>query len=415
MKLKVYLFLLINIIMPAVILGVNAEQQTVDINKYRSNRIVNDNDYLWVASKLGLVHYEKATSACRLISNQGLSIDKNATILGIEKDKNGILWIGSKEHGVYATNGRSTIHYNAPDNKYGPITYCYAFAFDSENAPWAGGAKFYTDFTGEKIHLIPENQSAVGTENCVIMDMAFDSKGNLWMATDYGDYAQLICHKKGTDNATVVLSGSVATSLSIDRNDNIWFVSDDGIHCYVQDTNIDTIYKYKERPDIPWTTYTACDIDQDGNIWFVASHYLLKYDGNKFKYYNCYGFDKAQSIICDGTVIWVYGDNDEIYRFENDKFSLINIKDELNGMINSKSNNNDFNITLFDGGDIHITGSSEIFRVDVYNVAGVLISSDKFKGENSVTIHSATPRKHLMYLIKIRHAEGETLIKRTVR
>ncbi|MEG1642620.1 MAG: two-component regulator propeller domain-containing protein [Bacteroidales bacterium] len=414
---KVLHYTVLLLIMLITTTEVNAK--THGYNEYYSNRIANAGDYLWIASNRGLIKYEKPTGKCSLISNTDIGLKQNTIILSLSSDKNGNLWIGTEDDEAYMYDGNTTTHYssisfNVYDWYY--IAYNYAFAFDTENNPWAGGFAFYADFKGEKKHKIPSHFVDGGGGNYAVMDMAFDSKDNLWIAIDYGLNIHLLCHKKGeADSGTIILGGAgdnfAATSLSIDRNDNIWFVFTDGIHYYNQQTNSDTHYNFKSYPDIPDALYTACDIDADGNVWFVASQYLLKYDGNKFTSYNCPGFDQARSVLCDGPVVWIYTNNDDVLKFENSTFTRSSIENGLMGITNTEYHGCDFTVTSVGNGDIIISGGTKIEMVNIYNISGTLVSSVKCAGENSVTVIDAAIKNNGIYLIRIQHQKGETVIK----
>ncbi|MEG1643018.1 MAG: hypothetical protein RR293_02565 [Bacteroidales bacterium] len=383
-------------------------------NDFYSNRIEDDGAYLWVASKYGLIHYEKSTEKCTLFNN--VLIPKKAVIVSVFKDKKGKdLWIGTFEDESYKYDGNLLTRYSASTENYpyGPLYRSYSMAFDSENNPWIGGYWFYTDCAKNKNYVVADNAMSDCWENFA-MDMAYDSKGKLWIAVDQRKYTYLASYENGDRSSTKVLQGTAATSLAIDSNDKIWLTCTDGIHNYDPVTKSDIKYSYDNNPDIPETIYTACDIDESGNIWFVGSNYLLKYDQSKFTYYNCNGFDQARSVYCDGPVVWVYTGNDDIFRFEGEKFTSVNIGTALSGIKVVENEGKDFTITYDKGGVVRISGDVEIRNINIYNVSGLLVASASYSGENNVTVEIPAISKGGIYLLKVGYLGGESIIKSVI-
>ena len=230
------------------------------------------------------------------------------------------------------------------------------------------------------MYLIPDG--SVVPNYGIITDMAFDSKNNLWIAARGYD-SHILCHKFGEKNSITKLSGKrEVSSLSIDKNDNIWFSDENGIHCYNQQTGKDSIMKNATNSDIPAAQFYANDSDDEGNIWFTASHYLLRYDGYSFKWWNCYGYHEARSMLCDGDIVWVLLKNDTLLKFQNNEFETIDLTPAVMGISEAVIEANKTKAYIANG-VLNVENEEGITSVEVYNSLGTPLFRRGAGGENT--------------------------------
>ena len=81
--------------------------------------------------------------------------------------------------------------------------------------------------------------------------------------------------------------------------------------------------------NIPAAQFYANDVDKDGNVWFTSSHYLLRYNGEDFKWWNCYGYHEARAIYCDDDAVYVLMQDDTLMKFQNEKFKTIDLTETV--------------------------------------------------------------------------------------
>lgn len=359
------------------------------------NRMANDGKNLWIATSKGIIKYNKEADKAYNVSDS-LGIDNEAIIQAITFDKNNRLWFSIKDNGIYFHENGQTL--NRPDVYIESYTR-YAFAFDNNDSIWtsAGGnytAPLYNNYSAG--YSTPDTRSF--TISPSIMDMEFDSKNNLWI-TIYGEYNTLLCHKNGNSYCESIIQGSnIIPDITIDKNDNIWYCIADAIYYY--DTTIHNHKRYWHDTDsnIPAAHFYASDIDNEGNVWFTSSHYLLRYDGNNFKWWNCFGYHEARAILCDNNTVWILMKDDTLCKFKNETFTRIDLKDTVLGIrdnVLSKANTKAY----VSAGVLYIENVEGINSVEIYDITGRVITSGRYNS-SSVQISLPTPLKGVI-MVKV--------------
>lgn len=379
---------------------------------YYPNRMEYTGLYLCIISEEGMTYYDEFRNEVYFTENTYYHTSDTITCVAV--DKNECRWFGTFGDGVYKEERQSVAssRHNYYWNNGFPLA-CYSIAFDSESNPWLAGIYFYVDYNRDKTFFVASDWhcSAHDGGGMRIMDMEFDTKDNLWMAIDHVEHTYLACHEKGAEASVAVLEGTAATSLAIDSKDNIWLTCKDGIHYYEPETKKNTLYNHENHPEIPKALYTACDIDQDGNVWFISSQLLLKYDGKSFTQYTCEGFDEARSVLCGRGNVWVYTKNHILLRFKNNTFTSIDLNSQGTGLMKEKSESPLFTATYNTDGTVTITGDIAINEADIYDISGKLISTIAGGGRNEVQINTTDMPDKDLYLIKVKHVQGESVVK----
>ena len=347
------------------------------------NRLANDGTNIWVATSKGVVRYNKIEKRA-YNENETLEIDENSVVNCIKTDKSGRVWYSIENEGVYYYNGVKVESYF---DFYKEELLRLAFAFDRNDSIWVSAGGHYISPMIEDTRIGQTTPDAYSTsKNAYIMDMEFDSKGNLWISI-FGEYNSLLCQK--SDNSyceSIIAEGNlVLPSLTIDKNDNIWYTLKEGLVYYNTQTGTQTLYSHDTDNNIPSAHFFASDIDENNNMWFTSSHYLVKYDGENFKWWNSYGYHDPRGILCDGDVVWIYMSNDVLFRFKDEKFEKIDLAPEVAGIEDNnieKSNTKAFvsNETLI------VESSEEITNISVYDMMGRVITSTNGNGATSTQI-----------------------------
>ena len=361
------------------------------------NRLANSKNYIWIATSKGVVKYDK-TEKKAYNANELLGIDENSIVNCIKTDKSEKLWYSVEGEGVYFYDGEE---YHSYFDFYKDQLLRLAFAFDANDSIWVSAGGYYISPTIGDVRIgynTPDKYST--TLNANIMDMEFDSKGNLWISI-YGEYNYLLCHKK--DNSfceSVIAEGNIVIpSLTIDKYDNIWYSVERGLIYYNTTTGTTTTYWNDTDAEIPAAHFFASDIDNYGNVWFTSSHYLLRYDGTKFKWWNSYGYHDTKAILCDGDVVWILMSNDVLFRFENEQFEKIDLAPEVAGI--EESINDVENIKAYtSNGVLYIENSEEITNISIYDMMGKVITSTNANGATSTQIALPSNTKGVL-LVKV--------------
>ena len=330
------------------------------------NRLAKGKESIWIATNKGVVRYDKTDNKA-YNANNILGIDGKKAVTCIDVDKCGKLWYTIEGIGCFSYDG-DKIEYHI--DLYKENLLRLSFAFDNDNQTWLSAGGYYISITDNDVlrgYTTLDNQSL--TQGAYIMDMEFDSKGNLWIAMN-GEYNSLLCHKANDSFCETVLpkGNSIIPSLTIDKNDNIWYSVVNGIYHYNTTTNEKTRYWNDTNRDIPAAHFFASDIDKDGNVWFTSSHYLLRYDGKNFKWWNCYGYHNARGILCDDSCVWIFMSDNSLFKFEDEKFEIIDLE-ETTGTIESTAEESNTKAYVSDG-VLYIENAEGINTVTVYDAMG---------------------------------------------
>ena len=344
------------------------------------NRLANDGENIWIAASKGVVRYNK-TEEKVYNANKRLGLEDDDIVNCIKTDKNNNLWFSVEKKGVFCYNGEELSKRN---DSYINTLLRLSFAFDSNDSIWISAGGYYISPQIDDIQIgytTPDNYSI--KQNAYIMDMEFDSKDNLWISI-FGEYNSILLHKKeNTFCESIIAEGNmVIPSLTIDKDDNIWYSIERSIIHYNTTTNSETRYWNDTDSNIPAAHFFASDIDKEENVWFTSSHYLLRYNGENFKWWNCYGYHKARAILCDDDCVWILMESDELFKFEDEKFSYIDLEAEV---MNIKENIVSDNKTkaYIANGVLNIENEEGITSVEVYNSLGTPLFRRGAGGENT--------------------------------
>ena len=371
---------------------------------YYTNRLTKNADFIIVATSKGVVKLNKTDNTFYNASYE-YSIDEYSRITAILAYGNDSLYYSDGYYGANLFDGNTTkrYFYPAPVSEIGDCS-SYSLGLDSSNDIWINFRGYFSKPT--EFNIFPINQpykihdAIYGAPTAVIMDMAFDSKGTLWMAT-YGLTTQVVCLQNQQNSPIDVISGKEkqATSIIVDFDDNIWVTSDDGIHCYNQETSTDNIITHTTYPQVPNEQFLANDIDSQGNIWFSSSTTLMKYDGEEFTTYTCPNYNEARSILCDGNIVWVLLKNDTLLKFESNEFETIDLSPAVTGIEESIAEVNKTKAFVTNE-MLNIENAEGINSVVVYDAMGKVIASANANGATSTQIKLPSNTKGVL-IVKV--------------
>ncbi|MEG1642968.1 MAG: T9SS type A sorting domain-containing protein [Bacteroidales bacterium] len=399
------------------IFSVQAENEL--LLDYYPNRIVNGDDFLWIANNKELLQYDKKTAAVSLapfsLPDDGFIDPESDKPYCLFVDAESNLWI-AKRSTLYTYNVKD-LSLHAVSTKFPNYWICTALTTAPNNQIWG---IVYNGFlviseSGREINYQSNPYYTTNSSQKLSKPSAvkFDSAGNLWIANSEGvGYKCSIGYKKsGTDSYVTILDAMDITcnSIIIDKAGNPWFACSDGIRSYnVADGSMKDSFKTRDGTpiDIP---YTAVDIDREGNLWFSSSHNLLKYDGKNFTSYTCEAYKDARSILCDGNIVWIYTKNNKLLKFENDNFSISSlyvnpagIKTEAELLQQIKA--------YISSGNLYVSGNTEITHIEVCDISGKQIISRPCTGQSYVVV-SNVPFTRGIYIIKVSACSGATTVK----
>ena len=388
-------------------------------NDLHTNRLALKDNAIWIAASKGLVKYDKTLGIVSSASEE-LGVNSDIEYLSIATAPDNSLWFASEEEGIKKYDEalysyRSSYYVN--NVMFGLL---YSFAFDSSERVFAGDLDhvFYVDnlepieeeFCCKQMLKLAVRMDGGTVEGRPTMDMAFDSKGTLWIISDNrkatydckdGEHGLATLVKKDKDgidsklgslhnypfvyfNTTPVLEFEDinATSIVVDNDDNIWFTSNYGIHYYNQSTGIDSLINSTTHSSIPNEHFYIAEKDSDGNIWFSSSTTLMKYNGEKFITYTCSNYKEARSILRDGNTVWILLKNDKLLRYQNRSFKVIDLTPAITGVEENFAETPKTK-AFVSNGVLYIEKTDGITSVEVYNSLGTPLYKRVAGGEDS--------------------------------
>ena len=414
-------------------------------NELHSNRLALKDNAIWIAASKGLVKYDKTLGTVSSASEE-LGVNSDIEYLSIATAPDNSLWFASKEEGIKkydeALYSYRASYYMVNNVIFG---FLYSFAFDSSDRVFAGDLDhvFYVDnlepieeeFCCKQMLKLAVRKDGATEEGRPTMDMAFDSKGTLWIISDNrkatydckdGEHGLATLVKKDKDgidsklgtlhnypfvyfNTTPVLEFEDinATSIVVDNDDNIWFTSNYGIHYYNQSTGVDSLMNSTTHSSIPNEHFYIAEKDSDGNIWFSSSTTLMKYNGEKFITYTCSNYKEARSILHDGNTVWILLKNDKLLRYKNRSFKVIDLTPAITG-VEENFVETPKTKAFVSNEMLNIENVEGINLVVVYDATGKVITSVNANGATSTQIVLPSNTKGVL-LVKVNNEVIKTI------
>jgi ligand-binding sensor domain-containing protein len=181
----------------------------------------------------------------RPVALEGLPEDAYFSCLSV--DREGQLWLGTRAHGIWRTDGSITMRAEVP----GPHTMAVTFlGEDRDGRMWAGysGGQIAQVNSDSPILYSPETGTRLG----FVFRIATDRRGHLWIAS-YGAgvvrFDGLVFQYLSTRDG--LINDSVQDLLE-DSNGNIWIGTDGGLTRYRPSTKPPSIHLVRLTSDRPY-------------------------------------------------------------------------------------------------------------------------------------------------------------------
>ena len=291
------------------------------------------------ASNLSWITYDNTNG---LVGNQVKSIDE---------DENGVIWIGTNQ-GVSYLDGNSWISYSSPD------------------LHWSG-----------------------------VNATAFDSNGDKWFASPLGG----VTHFDGTtftvyDTSNGLLSQNV-TALLIDNQDNKWIGTGSGMSVLNASNTSFTQHTRMYIMPPPDTLNPVVDIAMDsyGRIWaaiyvgYLAEGGIAYWDGNQWE-----DFHVSDGLVGPNVRGLAIDSEDNVWVATSTGVSKIS---SIPSSLNSVSN---YNVEVFpnpSSGIITVSYDENLKNIEVYNILGSLIYSEKIHFQNEIELNLSHLTSGIYHLI----------------
>lgn len=283
-----------------------------------------DQDGIYIKNK------DKQLEAHLSPSKDAQSIPK--TILCMDEDANGNVWVGSYLQGYGRIDSKTlTYHPVVSANPY--ANNVFALIADKNHTLWLGtmgdGVKKVDLRTGQlteyrrKPHAENDNQVNSLINDFVKCLYLSRDKQRLYVGTSVG----ICCLDIPTNNWTTVfksnriLYGKSATCIREDNKHNLWVTMLDGL--YQVNLRTQAVNHFTISNGLSDNSTTAVETDHQGNLWISSNHGLSKLDSRTEKITSYYAEDGINSnefadnaILCDQEGNIVLGGSDGIVWFQ---------------------------------------------------------------------------------------------------
>ncbi len=271
---------------------------------------------------------EKGLSFQHLDAASGL---KEREINTIVEDKDGFIWIGTKE-GVLKYNGRSIQRFDAVMDSLSIAINAVSCSFkDRSNRLWFGGnGILVVDCHSTKFNWYTANHpSANGLGNNDITAITQTGDGKIWIGTRLGlflwneqtNHFTKFAHDTIGDKKTVYYNNRIIQIIP-DENSNLWISTISGLYYFNTKTNSFTGYFIQTiQPNLNNNPIACMAMDQKGNLWCGILHAgLFKFDtgSRAFKtIHTSSQFQNIKDLHCGASdVIWMVCSNSGLLKYD---------------------------------------------------------------------------------------------------
>jgi ligand-binding sensor domain-containing protein len=286
-------------------------------------RILDDGDYLWVATNSGLLKLNTETEETALYNRDNAGWPDNH-LRNMAKDSDGNLWVTTQFGGIARFDGTNSSVYSSSNSGLPTDQYCTSIAIDNENNKWIGSLMFLNKFDGEEWQSWTTPLSAIAAY-WFIYDLKFDRNGVLWLGGSSPEWK--FAQFTGTEiQAFPEITASVH-AIEFDGENNQWLATANGLVKY--DGRTFTSYNTANSA-IPGNCIYDVKSDASGNLWLAIGKYLVRFDGENFTSYETPLLEEADPtnqdfVLCLNVdskgAIWLGTKKSGLFKFTQEKFT----------------------------------------------------------------------------------------------
>ena len=305
--------------------------------------ITANSDYLYVGSGNAVLRIDKKTGKMEVyhIPQIRETMTHNSNAVRAIKDVHGLVWVATT-YGLCQLEGDTILQIDDLD-------YARAINVDANETVWVGGVRPLTKYV--------ENQKVAeywlhGIElssTYSIYSIRFDSKGQMWIATNAGQFydeekkENISCNLytfSEEEGYKPVLNGWKNNmpyyGMGIDADDNIWLATNyqsTGPIMYSQTEGFRFFNKDNSNYPNGWKMRDVACCEE--GVFLCADRGLLRYNGEGF---DIYPFEVGMSVVCmlfDEGNIYIGTKDLGLWRFRDGLFARVPLDTESHSAIHS--------------------------------------------------------------------------------
>jgi len=246
--------------------------------------LLEDKDGLiWIGTQSGLDLFSPRTATFTALENQSITNASGNTIIALQQDWQGNLWLGTEDDGVYLFDPlrRSFTRYGHSDKDPSSLgnNMIKCMLTDHKGQLWAGsingGLNLFHGSSGAFSHYAYEPGNGSSLSQRTISALYEDRQGNLWVGTHRGG---INIYSPGTAKFDLYRQEPSPNSLSYndvktfceDKSGNIWVGTDGGgLDLFLRDQHSFRHYRNDPFNDRSLGSNAVLDImqDREGQLW----------------------------------------------------------------------------------------------------------------------------------------------------
>ena len=294
-----------------------------DISKLNISSIIVTKDNQIYATTYGAgllqIDAQKGATKWKIIETNPISTN---SISQIYQDKKGNLLLGGP-YGIFtqiSKDGSAEAFkiQNSLTPKRNQIT-CFFEDFRGDILVGTRGNGLYKiDLITRKISQILYNTNQIDRDN-LIMSLAYDQEGTLWVGTDSGviliknnDFKKPI-HLQSNPDSETGLSSHAIQGLMVDRDDNVWIGTwEAGLNVHFRNRNKFSLYRHKTNTEqsLLRDKITSIACEDNNKVWIGSNSGLTLLD-RKANYYKHFIINPSTSAVLNNNDInFLHIDND---------------------------------------------------------------------------------------------------------
>lgn len=257
--------------------------------------ILKDRDgFLWVGSDNdGIYRISKDKNHSLHYSMTGNQKTLSGAILSLFEDSKSNLWFGSYTKGVGKIDkrtGRCILFGQLKSNDGNPIPAVFAFAEDKEGRLWIGATDglYCYDLNSGQLKLFSEmSGKVIAWINCLHYS---SSKNKLFV----GSYGGLDCVDldSGIFSSKKIISTNAVHSICEDKNGIIWTGTSEGIYSF--DVKHEKVESYTVKDGLPSDVIYAIQCDDNNRLWISTNSGVSCFHLHDKQFVNYYVSDGLQ-------------------------------------------------------------------------------------------------------------------------